>query len=415
MDSALGVETRERVVGHGPEALEWARRRSAALAEVLHPGVLAPTELRREHDGSVIAIMPRIDGDDVGALLLARGGLSVGECVTLGVAVADALAAMHRAGLAHGDVSPANIMVGAASVTLVDTMGAPGTWEAGTPGYQAPERDSGASAPADVFALGKVLTEAVRAADAERIEAWVAPMLAPEPSVRPTAAMVARALLACAAPEPIERPMLGVAEAMRTRAVSDSAARTERRDYGRPWRVWRRVRRWGVVVLVAAGVAFVALFLAPRVAVWANPPEPPGFEPAIPLPAHATVTPEQAARDLTETRFAAIAAADADALRSTTAAGSMAREDVEPVAAALEAGGLRIEGLSLSVEDVRVVSAAGRRFSAVVTYAVSPHIVWNGSGQSAAAGYEQTVELDAVWSEAGWQVERARTVEPGSV
>ena len=410
MDSALGVETLERVVGHGPDALEWARRRAAALADVMHPGVLAPAELRSEPNGSVIAVMPRIDGDDVGTLILARGGLRVGECVTLGIAVADALTAMHRAGLAHGDVSPANIMVGASTVSLVDTMGAPGSGEAGTPGYQAPERPGGASAPSDVFALGMVLKDAVRDADAERIEAWVAPMLAPDPSVRPSAAMVARALAACAPLEPIERPMLGVAGAMRARAVSASGVRTERRDYGRPWRVWRRVRRWGLVALVLLSLVVAALFGVPRVLMWANPPQPPGFDPAIPLPANAAVSPEQAARDLANARFDALVAADAEALRATTVPGSPAREELEPLALALEDGSLRVEGLVVTVNEVRIVSAAGRRFVAEVAYTVSPHTVWSTGVASEAAGYEQTVELDAVWNEAGWQVERARGV-----
>ena len=105
-------------------------------------------------------------------------------------------------------------------------------------------------------------------------------------------------------------------------------------------------------------------------------------------------------------------AADDEALRATTVEGSPARESVEPLAVALEDGSLRVEGLAVSVDDVRIVSAAGRRFSAIVTYSVSPHTVWSASRESDSPGYEQTVELDALWSEAGWQVERARAVEP---
>jgi serine/threonine protein kinase len=411
MDSALGVETLERVVGYGPAALERARRRAATLAAIVHPGVLAPAEVRTEPDGSVVAVMPRIDGDDVATLVLARGGLRVGECVSLGIGAAGALAAMHRAGLAHGDVSAANIMVGGNMVTLVDTMGGAEASEEGTPGFQAPDRAVGPSAPADVYALGMVLRSAVRDADAERIEAWVTPMLAPDPSVRPSAAMVARALASCATPEPIERPMLGVAGALRARAASTELAKTVRRDHGRSWRAWRRARRWGAMGGSLLAVALLAIAVAPRVVAWAYPPEPPGYDPAMPIPAHAAVGAEQAVRNVTQARFDAISASDADALRATTVPGSPARAELEPVASALEAGDLSVEGLWAVIDEVEIVSAAGRRMVAEITYTVAAHTVWDAEGGTHSDGYSHSAELDLLWSDAGWQVERVREVE----
>lgn len=410
-DAALGIEELERVVGHGPAARDRARRRAAALSEIAHPGVLAPLELRVGADDAVVAVMPRVDGDDVAALLAARGSLRVGECVTLGIGVASALAAMHRAGLAHGDVAPANVMVSASTVTLVDTMGAVAD-ERGTPGFQPVERDAdGASAPGDVYSLGCLLRAAVREADAERVEAWVAPMLAPDPSVRPSAAMVARALEACADPEPIERPMLGVAGAMRARAVSTEQVRTVRRDHGKPWRVWRRVRLWGSVALAVGLVLVVATSVVPRVVAWANPPQQPNFDPTMPIPAHAAVTPEKAGIQLTQARFEAIAAGDAEALRATTQEGSTARTEVEVLAAALETGQVRVEGLAVEIDDVRVISSAGRRAVVEVGYFLSGHTVWTADHAVAYEAYAQTVELDIVWSEAGWQVVRVRPVQ----
>jgi hypothetical protein len=222
---------------------------------------------------------------------------------------------------------------------------------------------------------------------------------------------VARALEACADPEPIERPMLGVAGAMRARAVSTEQVRTVRRDHGKPWRVWRRVRLWGSVALAVGLVLVVATSVVPRVVAWANPPQQPNFDPTMPIPAHAAVTPEKAGIQLTQARFEAIAAGDAEALRATTQEGSTARTEVEVLAAALETGQVRVEGLAVEIDDVRVISSAGRRAVVEVGYLLSGHTVWTGDHAVAYEAYAQTVELDIVWSEAGWQVVRVRPVQ----
>lgn len=411
-DVALGLETLERVVGYGSAARERARARTEALAQIAHPGVLAPIELRRGEDDAVVAVMPRVDGDDVATLVAARGGLRAGECVTLGIGAATALAAMHKAGLAHGDVSLSNIMVSATAVTLVDTMGAVAA-EEGTPGYQAPERTEGASAPGDVYALACVLRAAVRDADADRIEAWVQPMLAPDPAVRPSAAMVARALESCAAPEPIERPMIGIAGAMRARAASTHLPKTVRREHGRPWRVQRQVRRWGTVLGLAGLVAVLVPAVGARLLAGAHdalqatagPARAQGLDQPMPVPAHAAVSPQIAAAELTQARFAAISVGDADALRATTAAGSAAREEVEALAQALAEGDLRVEGLAVTVVEARTVRQEGREAAVKVRYTVSGHTVWDASGAAAYEGYTQTVTLELTWDEeAGWQV-----------
>jgi serine/threonine-protein kinase len=78
--------------------------------------------------------------------------------------VADALAVAHRAGAAHGNIEPANIVLGPAGVKVTDfglaalrgpVPGAPGT---GPLAYPAPELASGgpASAAADMYSLGVV-------------------------------------------------------------------------------------------------------------------------------------------------------------------------------------------------------------------------------------------------------------------
>jgi TolB-like protein len=96
-----------------------------------------------------------------------RGRLPPAECLSLGVAVARALAGLHHRGLVHRDIKPANVILvngvpKLADVGLVSVVAEASTF-VGTEGYLPPEGPG--SPAADVFALGKVLYELVTGLD----------------------------------------------------------------------------------------------------------------------------------------------------------------------------------------------------------------------------------------------------------
>jgi serine/threonine-protein kinase len=101
---------------------------------------------------------------------LKSGPLHWVEAVRLCAQVADALAAAHRRGIVHRDVTPANIVVTATGAKVLDFgisalaggRGDPeGSTLLGTPAYVAPERleDAPAAPAADVYGLGALLYE----------------------------------------------------------------------------------------------------------------------------------------------------------------------------------------------------------------------------------------------------------------
>ncbi len=124
---------------------------------------------------------------------------------------AQALDALHASGWVHGDVKPANIIVGSRGhVTLVDLGFAakihtvPNHQYRGTPAYSSPEALTGqmASIPEmDIFSLGRILwqwitqTEQVKQELLEPVADLVQAMVANDASERPSAATVVKHLL----------------------------------------------------------------------------------------------------------------------------------------------------------------------------------------------------------------------------
>lgn len=144
-----------------------ARRRfvdeARTAAGIDHPGLVGVHDAG-EHDGVPWFVMDLVDGPSLEDVLH-DGPMEVTAALAAGAELADALAAVHDAGLVHRDVKPSNVLFGAdgrarlADFGVAAAHGADLTTVMGSATWAAPEVANGTVDPrSDVYALGCVLT-----------------------------------------------------------------------------------------------------------------------------------------------------------------------------------------------------------------------------------------------------------------
>ncbi|MGQ0479647.1 MAG: serine/threonine-protein kinase [Pseudonocardia sp.] len=193
------------------------------LANLGHPGLVAVYDSGVEGQQPYL-VMELVSGWPLSEVT-AQEQLPLDEIVRIGVALGEVLGYVHQQGIVHRDVKPSNVLIGRDNrIRLADfgtarpaRSGEPGF---GTPAYLAPEQVRGefVGPPADVYALGLVLLEAVTgrveypgtasesagarlhrspAVPAElpdNLRGALLSMTDPDPGVRPTAAQAVRML-----------------------------------------------------------------------------------------------------------------------------------------------------------------------------------------------------------------------------
>ena len=140
------------IKAHHPEARFTSLRLEArALAAIKHPAIVSVHALG-EHRGIEYLVLEMVEGVTLESHLqrrvdLGEGGFSVREALDILVPIAEALAAVHRAGVTHRDVKPENVMLAAGDRVVLMDFGlgqkegelTVGGILVGTPAYMAPE------------------------------------------------------------------------------------------------------------------------------------------------------------------------------------------------------------------------------------------------------------------------------------
>lgn len=216
------------------------------VAALTHPNIVPVYDMGIE-DGEPYLVMEVVPGPSLRQRIERSGPLSARSVRMLGIQIANALAAAHRAGIVHRDVKPANLLqldedqwklvdfgvarVPDSSLTEVGQF-------LGTPAYAAPETLEGGAfdAASDVYGLGATLYEALaggpphgignavqlavrviggppvpiqeRVPDVPReLAELIMAALARDPAKRPSADTLARSLAAACATRPDVTPV----------------------------------------------------------------------------------------------------------------------------------------------------------------------------------------------------------------
>ncbi|MEX5718300.1 serine/threonine-protein kinase, partial [Geodermatophilus maliterrae] len=158
--------------GLGDEQRQRALREGRIAARLSHPHAVTVYDVVLE-GGTPYLVMEYLPSRSLAAVLQDEGSLRIDQVAQIGAQLADALAAVHAAGIVHRDVKPGNVLIGrggrveglvkitdfgishaAGDVTLTQTGQI-----TGTPAFLAPEVAQGVemSAASDVFSLGATL------------------------------------------------------------------------------------------------------------------------------------------------------------------------------------------------------------------------------------------------------------------
>jgi serine/threonine-protein kinase len=222
---------------------DYLLREGRALAAIHHPGIVSVHSMGK-HRGIPFLVLERVRGLSLDRLLDERNARGerypVPEAVDMLVAIADTLAVVHKAGLAHRDVKPGNVMLAPGGrVVLMDfglvlpQVDRDGHRNiAGSLQYMPPEALTGAMAEGtaslgDVYALGVLAYELLTghdAFDAETpTEMYRVKTRRPVPRPAQRRADIPRALdelvVQLMAPEPHDRPQGAEAALWQLRAL----------------------------------------------------------------------------------------------------------------------------------------------------------------------------------------------------
>jgi eukaryotic-like serine/threonine-protein kinase len=183
LDRTVAIKVLPEHVASNPDLKQRFEREAKTLAALSHPHI-CPIHDVGSQNGVDFLVMEYLEGETL-EQRLKKGALPLDQALQIGIQVADALAAAHRAGIVHRDLKPGNIMLTKSGAKLLDfglaKTGAPAVAGSlsmlpttppnltaqgailGTFQYMAPEQLEGQDADArtDIFAFGAVLYETV--------------------------------------------------------------------------------------------------------------------------------------------------------------------------------------------------------------------------------------------------------------
>ena len=155
-------------VGDDTNFVARFRAEARAMSTINHPGVVRIYDFGDDSPVGTYLVMQYVDGEALARTLNRVRRLTAGRTMALMAQAADALAAVHRAGVVHRDIKPGNLLVRRNGTLLLTDFGIARQDDAtsltiagsvvGTAAYMSPEVAMGGKATplSDVYGLGVV-------------------------------------------------------------------------------------------------------------------------------------------------------------------------------------------------------------------------------------------------------------------
>jgi serine/threonine protein kinase len=224
-DTVLGRTVALKTLVHSfgaPAEQKQFLREAQIVSQLSHPAIVNLYDVGIEQENVAYLVMEYVSGKTL-QQVLSDGVIPLPRACAWVIDLAGALGSAHRAGVIHGDVKPANILVnqdgniklGDFGIARLATQVSGSGSLMGTPAYLSPEQISGdpQSSRSDLFSLGVVLYQMVTGAlpfQGSSITAVCAQILSVDPvppSQRNSAlpAEIDRVIMRCLAKSPADR------------------------------------------------------------------------------------------------------------------------------------------------------------------------------------------------------------------
>jgi hypothetical protein len=161
LDRTVAVKIIPPELVDDPMAAARFERETRAMARVILPGVAQIYDAGTDQ-GLTFMIMEYVDGEPLSLLRHRAGRLAPARTMDLVARVADILVGLHRAGLRHGNLTPANVLVRPDEGVVLAAFEAPGIDFRHPATYHlSPEQAVGgiATAHSDIYSLGVIAYE----------------------------------------------------------------------------------------------------------------------------------------------------------------------------------------------------------------------------------------------------------------
>src|ERR1700722_16193523 len=118
LDRTVAIKVLASHLSSSPELKQRMEREARAISSLNHPNICQLYDIGSQ-DGTDYLVMEFLEGETLGERLR-KGAVPLNETLTIGAAIAEALAVAHERGIVHRDLKPGNVMLTKAGAKLMD-------------------------------------------------------------------------------------------------------------------------------------------------------------------------------------------------------------------------------------------------------------------------------------------------------